>query len=137
MQTEEELRQYNRIHKNKKQKIYQQTKGYDEYTHSVNLGLNKKQYSQTTKSHDQHRNKYILVSPKNREFQSLLDSSEINGLDTTLIQLSTYPENELPTIGDIIDIVDGPLNGYRFSILKLIGKLRKNRLAVVQLLKTK
>jgi len=137
MQTEEELYKYNLKQKRKRQKLYEKTTEYNEYKHAVNLGLNKKQYSLKAKSHDQHRNKYVLVSQKNEEFQSLLDSSEINGTDITLIQLSTYPGNDLPTIGDIVDIVDGPLNGYKFTILKLIGRLRKNRLAVIQILKTK
>lgn len=118
--------------KEKAKRIYDTTPAHKEYVHKVNVGLSKRELAGSIMSRDKNRNKYKLVSEKNMQYKQLLESGEIDGNRSLLVQVIAFPSKPLPQLGDFVYIQTGPLANNRFEIIRYIGQLRKNRVAIVR-----
>ena len=114
------------------QKFRDASKDHEYYEQSVNVGLSRKKFAKSLASKDRDGNRYVQLHAGNRQFDALMASGEIDGATTLLVQVSAKKGRPLPTLTTVARMVEGPMVGVRFQLRKYIGKLRKNRVAVVR-----
>ena len=125
------------VHKQKqiealRQKIHDSSEEHKYYEQTSNVGLSRKQFSKTLTSKDKDGNRYVQLHKGNRQFDALMASGEIENEQLLLVQVSAKKGRPLPTLMSVVSMVDCPMVGIRFQLRKYIGRLRKNRVAVVR-----